>query len=211
MDAEEKRIELLFFGHIREIQRDLLSVEVPQSLVLEMIKFYERCDWFSVAHESVVISQTDKGRTVTSTNHGDYRNAYGAAGVVSTTGNRYEWKVRINKRKNSMMMGIASHRNVEGGYHVLDCAYQAGSSSFRRSDGQFSWGTQSQPSCEYETGDVVSILVDFAQKSVSFAVNDGARDTPFEGSLEIGPTYNLAVCLFPNGQDSVTIESFRCL
>ena len=42
MDVEERRVELLVFGHIREFQRDMLSFEVPQSLVLEMIRFYER-------------------------------------------------------------------------------------------------------------------------------------------------------------------------
>ena len=38
----EKRIELLFFGYVREFQRDTPWFDVPQSLVLEVITFYER-------------------------------------------------------------------------------------------------------------------------------------------------------------------------
>ena len=38
----EKGIELLFFGHFRTLQRDMVSFEVPRSVVLEMMKFYER-------------------------------------------------------------------------------------------------------------------------------------------------------------------------
>eukprot|EP01084_Bolivina_argentea_P174230 301806_1 len=81
-------------------------------------------DSFCTADNTFIIS--NNGQTVTRNDKSggkDYRNAYGSVGINSNTKHKYTWKLTINKRTITMMVGIASHKNINVTYDKIDYSF----------------------------------------------------------------------------------------
>eukprot|EP01084_Bolivina_argentea_P104767 187579_1 len=133
-------------------------------------------DIFSTAHNIYTIS----GSTATITGSGGYRSAYGSFAIHSNKKGKYQWNVAIHKRGSSAFIGIASKKDINADYNIIDYGYQ-GDGPHKRNFGQYiKYGE-----C-WNKGDTVSMTVDCHKKEISFAVNGKDQGVAYN-NINIGP------------------------
>eukprot|EP01083_Nonionella_stella_P197782 726856_1 len=79
-------------------------------------------DTFNKAHKNIQVSNNSLTIKACGSEYG-FGNAYGRTAMNSTMGSIYEWKFTIHKRSYNLMIGIASHTDINADYKKIDYAY----------------------------------------------------------------------------------------
>eukprot|EP01083_Nonionella_stella_P111172 325973_1 len=80
-------------------------------------------DTFNKAHKDIQVSNNSLTIKACGSEYGNYGNAYGRTAMNSTMGSIYEWKFTIHKRSGMLLIGIASHTDINADYKKIDYAY----------------------------------------------------------------------------------------
>eukprot|EP01084_Bolivina_argentea_P203415 347443_1 len=208
------------FGYIRQLDKVLKSSDcalfqnIPESIILTCIEYYQIGDYFEFAGDCVEIS--DDKTTIVKLNDASWSNSsYGT--YISSIGNSIcKWDIKIHKAKpyqvngSYLALGISSGMSLDTSFiRIKSKGYHYGYGGWQGVTLKTShcWGKEyGEP---YGTNDVVSIELNLKNRTVTFyknQQNQGVAYTDVRIDHSIG--YRLAVSMYAKGT-SVEILKFR--
>eukprot|EP01083_Nonionella_stella_P311429 1110457_1 len=122
-------------------------------------------DTFNKAHKDIRVS--NNSLTIKACGSGcDYEwgNAFGRTAMNSTMGSIYEWKFTIHKRSLYLLIGIASHTDINADYQKIDYAYNGNTGK------KYHFGKSQSYANTFKSGDTVCMKVDFKTKTISYNI-----------------------------------------
>eukprot|EP01084_Bolivina_argentea_P037589 69530_1 len=89
-------------------------------------------------------------------------------------GSIYEWKFTIHKRWGGLLIGIASHTDINADREKIDYAYNGETGS------KYHFGKEESYANKLKSGDTVYMKVDFKTKTISYNKNNNGYRIAFK-------------------------------
>eukprot|EP01084_Bolivina_argentea_P121437 215189_1 len=123
-------------------------------------------DTFCKAHKNIQVSNKSLTIKGCGSEWCDFGTAYGRTAMNSTMGSIYEWKFTIHERSADLLIGIASHTDINANYKKIDYTYDG-------SDGnKYHFGKEEPYANSFTSGDTVCMKADFKTKTISYNINN---------------------------------------
>ena len=226
-ESVDRETQYLVYGFIHETEKLYKLDNIPNIIIELCVAFFHYIDEiFSIYNpQSIQLSEDKKTITQIEFNRDDCN--FGINQITSADNEcKYEWDLNIIKMDfNSRMqrviyIGISSLTQMNqskklSGYNYLyqNWTTMTGGTSSTVSwiERKRKWNLNEQYGEMYETGDKVTICLDFEKKQLSFKLNDIDQGVAFD-DIKVGPNikYRLIVKLCDVGS-SVSIDGFRKL
>eukprot|EP01083_Nonionella_stella_P065026 169993_1 len=162
-------------------------------------------DTFCKANKDIQVSNNSLTIKACGGGYSGYGNAYGRTAMNSTMGSIYEWKFTIHKRWGGLLIGIASHTDINADYKKIDYAYDG------HNGNKYHFGKKESDANLFISGDTVCMKVDFKTKTISYNINNNGYRIAFENITD-KPKYYMVVmiCTYAKHNNSVSITDFNC-
>ena len=214
----DNNLQLLVFGYIKLIQKSNESLNIiPTEIIYLCILFLFQKEFFEIIPNKIILS--DDKLTVTKqalADEGWLNTSYGKVVVSSISQTIVTWKLKINQSKYSgnFCIGIASNAKCVNDDIVFDedsYIYIFGANGCRLNNDLDTPiivdYTDAADRFRYDSGDIVTIKVNFKDASISFGANDKLAVAFKKIAMNADISYRLAVSI-RNPSDSVSIVDF---
>eukprot|EP01084_Bolivina_argentea_P058179 106244_1 len=157
---------------------------------------------FGTGNENITIEDGGKKATCAGSGAG-LRNVYGNVKISMKKKCIYKWKILINKRDGSMMIGLTANKDITTDFRTINYAYE-----FKTKIGKkYQLGKSEQYGKRCISGDTVEMMVDATKKELSYSVNGETQGVAF-ANIDDTREYYLVVCMKVNKQSSASITNF---
>eukprot|EP01084_Bolivina_argentea_P187040 322270_1 len=202
-----QRTQDIVFGYIREIQKDHSFQQAPELIGFVCLAYYYLSEYFDTIGANAEI---DEEKTTITNTHKQYRyaSAYGRIKILSTETGIHKWKFKINGSKEYMSIGIEEDgfKNLNQGVHFRKgISYALMCTGGTTKNGKLN---SSYLPNGYKKGDIVEIILNLSNKTISFIVNDQHNGEPaYKNILQRESlSYRMIVCTFDKGDGATLLD-----
>eukprot|EP01084_Bolivina_argentea_P062711 114678_1 len=191
------------FGYIRKMNNMLLKYAIPTEISFICLSYYFMIDSFEIHHPEIrILNQT----TSMKTSEDDlWCSAYGTIPIQSNSTNHYQWTIKINKTCNTLAIGIATNRNINGAFHK----HKSITYGYHSRGHKFSSGKWEKYGDSYTSQDIIIMDIDLVLKQIKFVKNNKDQGVAFKNIICAKKPYYLAISSYFQ-YDSVSICRFLC-
>ena len=171
INRKDFQIKLLVFGYVRE-SVNKCALHTPDPLILIILAFFYLMESFQKT-DGDGLEISEDGLSITRVSKDDGKKAYGIIDIDSNSDTLSIWKIKMNRRENTFMVGVMAIRTND----TIEW------SSRRAQYMLFSQTTRSTLLCSggahlklnddiVKTGDIITIELDLNARKVTFSLND---------------------------------------